>query len=95
MIEYKEFLKRYNDYKEDLDKLSEIHDAVDQCFSESKEKGLEFLKNLLIDINKNAFASLSEMKTALVVSKPFKESEEIKDLRHKLHRIYLTVLKHL
>ena len=84
---FKEFIKAY--YKQDdlIEKLTVLHDFVDSQFKKSKEDGFKFLEKLLSAFNDKNY-HLSEIKTLLVISKPFKEKEEFKKLREDLLDTY-------
>ena len=81
------FLKKYNNEKNLIEKLSLIHDFIDSCFE--KDYGHDILKYFVTAFN-SPFFELSELKTLLVISKPFKEHPLIKDSREKLLETYLT-----
>lgn len=80
------FLKLYNKEENILNKLTITHDYIDDMF-ENSDRGHEFLKCLLLAFNDNVF-NLSEIKTLLVISKPFKEHKDIKYARKELLETY-------
>ncbi|MGK0236021.1 MAG: hypothetical protein ACI9EK_002564 [Psychroserpens sp.] len=72
------FLRKYNDNDDLISKLSAIYDFVEKALSKNKEEGLKVLSYLLRGFNNKRF-HLSELKTLLVVSKPFINEKEIKE----------------
>ncbi len=79
------FLKEYNNEKDLLKKLGLIYDLVDNADSpKDRIKIIEFLLSNFNDIDFH----LSEIKTVLVISKPFKDNKEIKELREQLVETY-------
>lgn len=83
---FKSFIKSYYNCENLLDQLTFIYNLVDENFKSSKN-GHEILKILLIAFNdKNLH--LSELKTLLVISKPFKEHRDIKQVRLNLLETY-------
>lgn len=81
----KTYLNSYNKERELVRKLSLTHDFIDNMFNE--KLGHQFLSYLLIAFNDKNF-HLSELKTLLVISKPFREMEEIKKVRNALNETY-------
>lgn len=81
------YLKKYNQEENLVDKLSMTYKFVDETFEQSKGNAHQVLKELLITFNDKKF-HLSELKTLLVISKPFKEHETIKDARAALLDTY-------
>lgn len=81
------YLKKYNKEENLADKLSMTYQFVDEIFEHSNGNAHETLKKLLITFNDKNF-HLSELKTLLVISKPFKEHETIKDARAALLATY-------
>jgi len=82
----KEYLKSYNSTTDLVDRLSVTHDFIDDVFKSDKNK-FEVLRILLTAFNFQHF-HLSELKTMLVISKPFKEHESIKVERQELLNTY-------
>lgn len=82
----KYFLNEYNNEKDLIEKLSLIHDFIDEVFKNNSDKFV-ILKTLLIAFNNKIF-HLSELKTLLVISKPFKENNIIKKPRKELFETY-------
>ncbi len=82
----KTYLKTY--YREEnlLEKLTLTHDFIDETF-ETTQLGHKVLSLLLIAFNDKNF-HLSELKTLLVISKPFKNHESIKNPRKALLETY-------
>jgi hypothetical protein len=80
------FINKYNEIDELVDKLDLIHDFVDESFTNSKF-GHKILENLMIAFNDANF-HLSEIKTLLVISKPFINHSEIKGVRLKMLDTY-------
>ena len=83
---FKSFIKSYYEKDNLVDKLTVIHDFVDESFENSRN-GHTILKYLLIAFNDKNF-HLSELKTLLIISKPFKEHRDLKDLRKELLETY-------
>jgi len=81
------YLKKYNQEEDLVDKLSMTYQFVDEIFEHFNGNAHEVLKKLLITFNDKNF-HLSELKTLLVISKPFKEHETIKDARSALLATY-------
>ena len=86
---FRSFFNGYNKEKNLIEKLTIIHDFIDSQFGKSKDSH-EILKCLLIAFNDKNF-HLSELKTLLVISKPFAEHEMIKNARKALFETYLLV----
>lgn len=84
--ELKNFISFYEKEEDLIEKLTTIHDFVDNVFLK-KENAHEILKTLLIIFNDLNF-KLSEIKTLLVISKPFKNHELIKEVRENLINTY-------
>ena len=70
-----------------VEKLTITHDFIDDMFQSSEEDGLMALKYLLQAFSYKDY-HLSEIKTLLVISKPFKDLEAIKPVRERLFEIY-------
>lgn len=82
---FKTYLNLYNKEKELVRKLTLTHEFIDTMFNE--QLGFKMLKYLLIAFNDKNF-HLSELKTILVISKSFKDSQEIAKLRLALLKTY-------
>jgi len=82
----KNFLKDYNKEENLIEKLTLTHDFIDNQFRDNPKK-FELLSALLIAFNSDKF-HLSEIKTLLVISKPFKEHDLVKQLRTNLLETY-------
>lgn len=81
-IEIKDFLQQY--YELDLvDRLVSVHKFIDRTLSKDKERGLKLLCLLLKAFNYKDFHS-SELKTLLIISKPFKNKPEFIDRENLL-----------
>ena len=80
-------LHQYANRVDLIEKLTITYDFIDDMFQSSEEEGLMALKYLM-----EAFAykdcHLSEIKTILVISKPFKDIEVIRPARERLYEIY-------
>ena len=64
-----------------------IHDFFDEVCENRKQQIEEILVFLLSAFNSDIY-HLSEIKTVLVISKPFRELQSIKNLREKLLETY-------
>ncbi len=84
--ELKSYIESYNKESDLVSKLSITHDFIDKMFS-TTNFGKEAIKFLLIAYNDINF-HLSELKTLLVISKPFKEDKIIKEYREALLATY-------
>jgi hypothetical protein len=84
---FKEFITSYYKHEDLVEKLTILHDFVDEQFRLSNDSGFKFLKHLLIAFNDKNY-HLSEIKTLLIISKPFKEKTEFKKLRDDLFLTY-------
>lgn len=84
---FKSYLSNYNKEEVLVDKLSITYKFVDEIFEHLNGNAHEVLKKLLIGFNDKNF-HLSEIKTLLVISKPFKEHETIKEVRAALLETY-------
>lgn len=82
----KKFLKDYNKEDDLIEKLTITHDFIDEQFH-SNPKKFEILNTLLVAFNSENF-HLSELKTFLIISKPFKTHNLIKDNRSRLLETY-------
>lgn len=82
----KRFIDQYNAEEEIVEKLTSLHQFIDMSFEEP-ETGFEVLKSLMIGFNDRNL-HLSELKTLLVISKPFKDVNAIKDVRQTLFDTY-------
>ena len=77
----------YYEEKNFVNRLSLIYDFIDDVFAKDRDLGFEILQKLLIAYNdKNLHQS--ELKTLLVISKPFKEHDLIKEVRSLLLETY-------
>jgi hypothetical protein len=81
----KTYLNSYNKEIELVRKLTLTHDFIDDMFND--KIGYEILHYLLIAFNDKNF-HLSELKTLLVISKPFKDLEKISEARVALQKTY-------
>lgn len=82
------YFERYYMIEDDLvEQLTLTYDLIDEAFEENKEEGFQILRVLLIAFNDKNF-HLSELKTLLVISAPFKKLELIKDVRMALLETY-------
>ena len=81
------YLEKYNKEENLVDKLSMIYQFIDEVFEHSNGNAHQVLKELLTTFNDKNF-HLSELKTLLVISKPFKEHKTIKDARAALLETY-------
>lgn len=87
----KNFFNQYYTFEDIVEKLEYLHDFFyDQL--KNKIKGIELLRDLLVAFNNENF-HISELKTLLIISKPFKESELIKDVRISLLETYELISK--
>lgn len=82
----KKYINSY--YKENdlVKKLTITHDFIDAVFKKP-EDGFKILYYLLIAFNNKNF-HLSELKTLLVISKPFKDNETLREVRSQLLATY-------
>lgn len=83
----KTFIDLYNSEKNLIEKLSLIYDFIDNSFISSNSEAKEILKILLVTFN-DSNLHLSEVKTLLVISKPFKDEECFKEIRNNLIETY-------
>jgi len=81
------YLKKYNKEENLVDKLSMTYQFADEIFEHSNGNTHDILKELLLTFNDKKF-HLSELKTLLVISKPFKAHETIKEARAALLSTY-------
>lgn len=81
VVDLKKLFKEYFEETDLVKKLGLIHDFVTPLFKNSKE--LTILKYLLVAFDDMNF-HLSEMKTILVISKPFENSDMINNERKSL-----------
>jgi hypothetical protein len=81
------YLNNYNEESNLISKLTLTHRFIDHLFSKNKD-GHHFLKLLLKSFNDEHF-HLSELKTLLVISKPFKNHDSLKNERQSLLSTYL------
>ena len=79
------FLKKYKEEKELIKKLGLIYDLVDNA--DTPKDIIKIIEFLLSNFNDIDF-HLSEIKTVLVISKPFKDNKDIKELREQLVETY-------
>lgn|GEM_PF-2878057 len=87
IIHFRAYLDDYNKENELVKKLTLTYNFVDKIFEEQSNKENKVLNFLLIAFNNKNF-HLSELKTLLVISKPFKEHETIKEVRAALLETY-------
>lgn len=83
---FREFVATYNHSDDLISRLGKIHDFIDEQF-ENTHLGHRILKTLILGFNDELF-HLSEIKTVLVISKPFKEHDLIRDPRAALLETY-------
>lgn len=81
------FTEKYNEIEDLVEKLTFIHNFVYDTFKYNLNEGIILLKNLILNFNDENL-HLSEIKTVLVISKPFKNNKEIKKERIKLLETY-------
>ena len=81
----KTYLNSYNKENELIKKLTLTHDFIHDMFDE--KLGHKILNYLLLAFNDKNF-HLSELKTLLVISKPFKDMKEIDKARSALQKTY-------
>jgi len=81
----KTYLNSYNKENELLRKLRLTHEFIDKMFNENK--GHKILFYLLLAFNDKHF-HLSELKTLLVISKSFREEDDIEKVRKALLETY-------
>ena len=79
------FKTEYNNEPDLLKKLGLIYDLVDNA--DTPQDRLKIIEFLLSNFNDIDF-HLSEIKTVLVISKPFKDNEKLKELREALVETY-------
>lgn len=82
----KTYLNLYNRESELVRKLTITHDFINEMFKIKLGQKIVYL--LLLAFNDNNF-HLSEIKTMLVISKPFQDTKEIGDARNALNDTYL------
>lgn len=82
-----QFLNEYYLKVNLVDKLTFLHSFLDDIIRQDKENGLILLRHLLIGFNDNNL-HLSELKTLLVISKPFKQNDIINSTRASLLESY-------
>jgi hypothetical protein len=82
----REFVERYNAYDEIVEGLGYIHIFMEEQL-ENLQRGLSVLRSLLLAFNDQRF-HLSEIKTLLVISKPFAERAEVQAERAALWETY-------
>ncbi len=87
----KSFFNGYYKYDNLVGKLEFIHDFVYDLMS-NQMNGLSILKILLVSFCDEKF-HLSELKTLLIISKPFKDDELIAHARKLLLETYSTIRK--
>lgn len=81
------YIDKYNNELDLIKKLSITYDFIDKMFDENTEKGLSILKILLSSFN-DINLHLSEIKTLLVISKPYKDNPKLKVIRENLLETY-------
>lgn len=84
---YRNFLSNY--YEEDnlVERLLLVHNLIDDSFEENPQNALDDLKYIVQAFNDKEL-HLSEIKTALILSKPYREVKHIRDYRQKLLETY-------
>lgn len=87
----KTFLYKYYREFDLVKKLASIYDVIDNELNKSPKVGLELLKCLLVGFNDKNL-DINELKTLLIISKPFKENEIIEIARKNLHETYQTIM---
>lgn len=80
------FVDGYNQHEELVERLTAIHDFVDDAF-EKTDRGHRILRTLLLGLN-DIRLHQSEIKTLLVISKPFQDHPEIRVAREALLETY-------
>ena len=85
--EINKFLEKYNTETDIVQKLTLMYDFIDNSFEKSAEDTKVIINQLLVIFN-DPTRHLSELKTALLISKPFKEDPIIKENRMKLLKTY-------
>jgi hypothetical protein len=83
---FHEYVAMYNGCDDLIERLSKTHDFVDRQL-ENFNRGLAILRTLLLGFNDKRF-HLSEIKTFLVISKPFQEHDLIREPRAALLETY-------
>jgi len=83
----KSFILKYNREENLVNKLTVLHEFADDIIPGKNKSYLEIF-NLLLSAFTNENFHLSELKTLLVITKPFKENEQIKPNRVKLLETY-------
>ncbi|MEP1306095.1 MAG: hypothetical protein ABJK11_05615 [Balneola sp.] len=83
----KTFIRAYNQENDLVNKLTSIHDFIDESFSKKKKYGFEILSYILKGFNDKNY-HLSELKTLLVISKPFINHDKIELARKSLIETY-------
>lgn len=89
VYKFKQFLNSYNKENNLVEKLILLHNFIDEEF-EANNDSHDILMCLLIAFNDKNF-HLSELKTLLVISKPFKEHKLIKVARNQLLETYQAI----
>lgn len=82
----KRFIRNYYEKEDLVEQLTIVHEFVYDMFKNTAYGHLA-LKNLLIAFNDKNF-HLSELKTLLVISKPFKDHDLIRNARISLLEVY-------
>lgn len=85
---FRNYLNAYNAESDIINKLTLTHDLIENQTVIENQK-LQILKTLLIAFNDINF-HLSELKTLLVISKPYRNEEIIRDERRRLHETYIS-----
>lgn len=83
----RDYIAQYFKEQDLISKLSITYDFVDKLFLSNKTIAINTLKYLLMAFNSKYF-HLSELKTILVISKPFKNNEVISKYRQQLIETY-------
>lgn len=77
------FKKEY-EQKNQLDQLRMLYNVSERAFSESIENGKKILKYLMNYFDKDGISS-SELKTLLIISRPYKDCSELKSVRNLIY----------
>ena len=83
------FIEKYNSEQIMVNKLGFMYDLVDDSFAINQETGLMSVRTLIKLVSHKKY-NLSEIKTALIISKGLRDHEMIHDVRKQLLTIYQT-----
>lgn len=87
MEEFNEFIQKYNAEDNLFLKLEMIHESVQNLMAKNPALGFDFLTLLLVFFSIGQRHS-SELKTLLVISKPFEDHPLMKNARQELLNVY-------